>query len=199
MRKSGFVFGKRVFYDSITLVSTKDNTDGRIIAFVHKLPGIVVYIHLHLSNILMGQLSHFEVNQHKAFQNVVVEHQINVEVLTVQCEPLLPSHKRKASAQFQKELLQVINQCLLQIAFKHMGVWLDLQELHNIGAFDDLLIFRLRLGGLNLSGNGGLCPDWKAAADNTWCEPAAPTDGHSMQILHIPQYKKPVPFHRRSA
>lgn len=38
----------------------------------------------------MGNLSHFEINQDKAFQNVVVEHQVNVEILTIQSEPLLP-------------------------------------------------------------------------------------------------------------
>ena len=42
------------------------------VTFVHQLSGVEIYIHLHLPNILMGKLSHFEINQDKAFQEILV-------------------------------------------------------------------------------------------------------------------------------
>ena len=52
--------------------------------------------------------------------------------------------------------LDLGNHGLFQIAFEHMGVWLDLQELHDIGILDDFFVFWLRLGDLYLSCNRSL-------------------------------------------
>jgi hypothetical protein len=41
------------------------------VTFVHQLSGVEIYLHLHLPNILVGKLSHFEINQDKAFQEIV--------------------------------------------------------------------------------------------------------------------------------
>ena len=106
----------------------------------------------------MGEHIHFEVNQDKAFENVVVKYQVNIEILTIQCKPFLSGYKGKTSAQFQKELLQVINQSLLQITFKHMGIRLDLQELHDIGVLHNFFVFRLGFQLLDFSSNSLFVP-----------------------------------------
>lgn len=142
-----------VFYNGVALVGAQDDADGRIVALVHQLSGVVIHIHLHLADVLVGQLPHLQVDQHEAFKDIVVEHQIDVEILAVQSEPFLPCHEGEAPSQLQQELLQMVDESLLQIAFKHMGVGLDLQKFHHIGILNDLLILRLRLCGLDLGGN----------------------------------------------
>ena len=37
-------------------------------------------LHLYLPQILMGEHIHFEVNQDKAFQNIVIEYRVNIEI-----------------------------------------------------------------------------------------------------------------------
>jgi len=53
-------------------------------------------IAIHLSNILMRQFPQLEINQQKAFEFEVVEHQINVKVLILGANALLPCDKGKA-------------------------------------------------------------------------------------------------------
>lgn len=62
--------------------------------------------------------------------------------MTIQRKLLLSRYEGEASSQLQQEVLQVVNQCLLQFSLIHMRIWLDLQELHYIGVFDDFFIFR---------------------------------------------------------
>ena len=67
----------------------------------------------------MGQLSAFEIEDDKAFEQVVLEHQVNVEVTTFGADTLLAGDKGKSLAQFQQKALQLIHQCLFQVAFQH--------------------------------------------------------------------------------
>ena len=79
---------------------------------VHLVSGVVVHIHLHLSDVLVGEVAGFQINPHKAFQNVVAEHQINVKMLSIQIKMLLPYHKGEPAAQLQEEFCKwLINAC----------------------------------------------------------------------------------------
>ena len=64
----------------------------------------VVDVHLHLSQVLVGQLAALEVNQDVAAQQSIVEDQINQEVVVVKGETLLPSLEQEAFAQLQEEM-----------------------------------------------------------------------------------------------
>ena len=47
----------------------------------HCVPRKGLYpLHLYLPQILMGEHIHFEVNQDKAFQNIVIEYRVNIEI-----------------------------------------------------------------------------------------------------------------------
>ena len=104
----------------------------------------------------MGQGICFQVNQHKALEDVIVKHQINKETLPVQSKPFLAGDEGKAAAQFQEKLLEVINKGLLQITLVDMGIRLNLKEFHDIGILDDLLVLRLGFSALNLRSDGRL-------------------------------------------
>ena len=93
--------------DGLVLFGTEDETDGGIIAFTANPVFEQPHIHIHLADILMGQLAHLEVNQHKTLEEIIVEHQIDEEMLGFGTDPVLPADEREAFAQFQQKPLQV--------------------------------------------------------------------------------------------
>lgn len=72
------VLGERIFDDSIALVRTEDDADGRVVALVHFLAGVVVDVHLHLPDVLMGEIARFEVDKDETFQDIVIKSTIAV-------------------------------------------------------------------------------------------------------------------------
>ena len=58
------------------------------------------HIHAHLADVLMAKFAGFHVKQHKTLEQLVVKHQVNVEVLSLGADAMLPRHKCKALAQF---------------------------------------------------------------------------------------------------
>ena len=69
----------------------------------------VVYIHLHLAQILGGQLVALEVDEHIAAQQSVVEDEIHIEMIVVESKALLARLEEEAFSQFQKEVLQFVD------------------------------------------------------------------------------------------
>jgi hypothetical protein len=57
----------------------------------------------------MGEFTNFQVNQQVALQNAVVEYQIDIEVVCVKLQALLPTDKGEAFAKFEQEGLKVLN------------------------------------------------------------------------------------------
>ncbi len=135
-------FWKSVANNSIVFLCTEYNSNRRIISLIHQLTSVVVDIHLHLTEVLMSQDIGFQVNQHKTFKNIVVKNKINEKVLSIQCESLLSGNKRKPTAKFQEELLEMVNKGLFQVTLINMGIWLNLEEFHYIRIFDDFFILR---------------------------------------------------------
>lgn len=56
------------------------------------------HVHVHLPYVLMGQLAAFEIKNDKALQQVIVEHQVNIEVFALCADPLLPGDESEAFA-----------------------------------------------------------------------------------------------------
>ena len=80
----------------------------------------------------MLQLAQFQINQQKAFELEVVEHQIQIEVFIIKANTLLAFNEGKALAQFQQKLLQVGDNRLFQVGFLIAFV-IQIQEVQNIG------------------------------------------------------------------
>lgn len=64
-------------------------------------------VHIHLPNILVCDLFRFQIDQHKAFKNIVIEHKINLVVLFLRMNMLLPCHKSIAFSKLHQKFLQV--------------------------------------------------------------------------------------------
>ena len=63
---------------------------------------------------------------------------------------LLPCHEGEPAPQLQKEFLQVVDQRLLQVGLIKMLICREIQKFQHVGVFDDPLILRLWLRGLDL-------------------------------------------------
>ena len=59
---------------------------------------------------MRGKRAGFQIKQREAFEQVVVENQINVKVRRFSADAELSADKRKAFAQFEQESLQVFDQ-----------------------------------------------------------------------------------------
>jgi len=57
----------------------------------------------------------FQVDNNKAFEQVVVEHQIHIKMAGFGADAHLSDDKRKTLAQFEEEFLQLINNGLFQL------------------------------------------------------------------------------------
>ena len=132
------VLGKSVFDDGVALVRTEDDADGRVVALVHLLAGVVVDVHLHLSDVLMGKIARFEVNEDEAFQDIVIEYEVDMEVPPVEVDVLLPCDEGEAAPEFQEEFLQVVDERLLEIGFVETRALFHAQKFKNVGIADNI-------------------------------------------------------------
>lgn len=88
----------------------------------------------------MGEIFCFEIDENKTFQDVVVKHEVDIEMPTFDIEMFLAGDKGEASAEFEQELLQMIDKSLLKIVFIEMLVLQQIEEFQHVGIFDDLFI-----------------------------------------------------------
>jgi hypothetical protein len=68
---------------------------------VFRSPPLLVihtHIHVHLADILMGQLSGFQIEEHEALEQVVVKDQVKVKILRLRADPLLASDEGESFA-----------------------------------------------------------------------------------------------------
>ena len=132
------VLGKGVFDDGVALVRTEDDADGRVVALVHFLAGVVVDVHLHLPDVLMGEIARFEVDEDEAFQDIVIEHEVDMKVAPVEVDVLLPCNEGEPAPKFQKEFLQVVDERLFEVGLVKTRALLHAQKFKNVGIADNI-------------------------------------------------------------
>ena len=93
--------------DGVVFVGAKDEAEGGVVAGRAAVFVVVVHIQLKLAEVFVRQFADIEVNEHVAFENGVVEDEINVEMVAVESEALLAGDEGEAFAQFQEEGLKV--------------------------------------------------------------------------------------------
>ena len=63
----------------------------------------------------MGQLSGFEIDEHKTLEDEVVEDKVDIKFGCFSADPVLAGNKSESFTQFQEELLQLVDKRLLKI------------------------------------------------------------------------------------
>ena len=78
---------------------------------------VIVNVQLHLSQVGVRQLLYFQINEHVALQDRVIKHKVDIEMIAVERQALLPIYERKSSSEFKKELVEMIEQSLFEFRF----------------------------------------------------------------------------------
>ena len=102
------------------------------------LPLVVVHVHLHLAQVLVGQVADLEVDEHEAAGEAVVEDEVDEEVLALQRDPLLPGHEGEPLAQLQEELLELVDEGLLQVRLQEAFILPQAGEFQDVGILDQV-------------------------------------------------------------
>ena len=104
----------------------------------------VVHVHLHLAQVLVGELAELQVEQDIAAQEAVVENQVHEEVIFVEGEALLARLEEEAFAQFEEETLDLADDGGFEIGLGIAGALLQAEELQDQGFLEQ--VARLRHG-----------------------------------------------------
>ena len=86
----------------------------------------------------MGQLAGLEIEEHEAFEEVVVEDQIQVEILRLGADALLPRHEGEAFAQLQEKGLEIADQCVFELRLEQPSGGGHAEEFEEHGIVDEI-------------------------------------------------------------
>ena len=108
---------QRVFHHFLAALGAKQDAHGRIVAVVHLVFAVIGHVGVELPEIFVVELVILQLDNHIAMQNPVVEHQVGIIILVVDDDALLPCLKAEPLAQLHDKLLQMVDECLLQVFF----------------------------------------------------------------------------------
>ena len=130
--------GEGEFHEGIILLLAEKDADGGFLEGLADVAVKVIDVHLHLPEILVGELVCLEVNQAIALQQAVIEHEVYIEMLFVKSEALLASFEKESLAHLQQEIAHAGDDGILQPGFRVGFLRFEAQELQRDGAFDDI-------------------------------------------------------------
>src|SRR3972149_8982227 len=123
----------------MVLFSAEDDSNGGVVVRAFVLVFVKPHVHVHLADVLVVQLTCFQIYKNKTFEDIVVEDKINKEVPGFSADSLLPGDKGKALAQFQHERLKFADDGLFKVGFAKVRIVLEAKEFQNVGVFNKIL------------------------------------------------------------
>jgi hypothetical protein len=87
---SRLLLAQRIPYDRIVFIGGQNQPQRRVIALAAPFPIEIIDEELHLAEVAMNKLAHFKIDRNEALQNGVIENQIDIKMIAVQCDTLLP-------------------------------------------------------------------------------------------------------------
>ena len=135
-----------VFSNILVRIGAKDDADGRVITLAALQFVIHTNIHIHLTYVLMGNFAGFQIHQHKALKDIVVEHKVDIVVLFFRVDMLLAGYKGIAFAKLHEEFLNVRDDAAFQFAFGKIRTAGKSQKFRNHRVLDELQLVRLITG-----------------------------------------------------
>jgi hypothetical protein len=113
----------RVARDRLVLLGAEDEADGRTVAFRASLAIEETDIAVHLTDVLVGKLAELEVDQQVALEDDVVEDEVDIEMLVLEREALLPRNEGEAFADLEQEMLQLLEDRALEVTLTEFGAF----------------------------------------------------------------------------
>src|SRR5574344_587712 len=146
-RKHLVVLRKRGILGHVLVrIGAEDDADGGIVALALRVFVVHLQVPVHLSHVLIGNLVHLEVDKHKALDDVVVEHQVDVIVVVHRMDVLLACYKGIPLAHFHDELLQVADNGAFKVTLGIFRVRRKPQKLRHYRVLDKFQLVCLEGG-----------------------------------------------------
>jgi hypothetical protein len=127
------VVQNRILRHRLVPFRTQDKADGGVVTFAGVLVIENPHIAIHLTYILMGQVSHLQIDQDEALQDADVEHQVHEQVGVVEGDALLARNESKSLAQFEKEGLKLADEGRCQVGFQDPMLLRQGHEIQHVG------------------------------------------------------------------
>ena len=137
------------FDEGVVFAVAEDDADGGEFVGQFHVAVEVVHIHLHLAEVLMGELVALEVDEDVAAEQAVVEDEVDEEVVIVEGEALLAGLEEEALPEFEEEGFQLVDDGGLQILFGIVRLLGEAEELQDERVLDEIggFFHDLALGG----------------------------------------------------
>ena len=123
--------------DGFIFFGAEDEADGGVVALDFEEVFVEADIAVHLADVLVGELADFQIDEDEAFQEVVIEDEIDEEFVILEDDPLLPGDEGEAASHFEKEGLEVVHDGLLEFGFVQTGAIGEAEEFENGGGFEN--------------------------------------------------------------
>ena len=107
-------------YFQVVFLRTQDDTDRRVVVFGSLFLIEHVEIEIHLAGIFRLEWPRFQFKGNQRLEKAVIEQQIDEILLVAQRQTMLPPHETEAIAQFQDEILQLLNKPALKLALFYL-------------------------------------------------------------------------------
>ena len=131
----------------MVLLGAQKKAQGQIVAFGHHVLLIPTHVGIELAQVLVAEFIELELDQDVALEDPVVEHQVNEIMPAADQDALLPGLETETMAQLEEKILELVEQCVLQVRFPHHLFGLEPEKLENVGLADrELGFFFLRAG-----------------------------------------------------
>jgi hypothetical protein len=152
----GLVAGAQGVLDfEVVFFGTEDDADGGVFFGEPNLFVEEFEVEVHLARKLRLEGPDFEVNGHEAMETAVEEEEVHVVGLVGELEGVLVADEGEAVAEFEEEVLELVEELAFQFEFEHGFV--DAEEFEAVTALDDLVglfgeVFRQGLQEIGLLG-----------------------------------------------
>ena len=127
---------KRVLGNDVVLGLAQEQADRRLVVSVPQQVVDGRHVHAELAQVTGVELAHLEFDDDEAAQRQVVEEQVGIEVLVADFQVNLLPDEREALAEFQEELLDVVDQRTFEVTLPaDVGVADEVEEVRVAGRF----------------------------------------------------------------
>src|SRR5262249_19187192 len=117
------------------LASAQDEADGGLLLWLRIVPCEPTQVELHLPLVGRLEIPELELNRDEAPQPAMVEEQVDIVVVSVNGDALLPRDEGESDAELQNEALQLpddgVLEVLLQVPIR------EPEEIQNVGIAED--------------------------------------------------------------
>jgi hypothetical protein len=124
--------GRGIFDEGFILIGNEEDSDGWVVQVFADFGAVVVEVGIKLAGILVGEGSDFQLNEDVAFEDAMVEDEIDKEVFLADEDALLAGLEAKAMAEFEEEAVEVVEKGGFEIGLLDGEVIWEAEELEGV-------------------------------------------------------------------